>query len=122
MENIAIQMTKLKGKGVFAIKEYSQGDLIEKCPAVLISFAEADIVDRTKLGHYWFSWNENCLEEYGAFVGGFGMFYNHSQNANAIHLPDFDSQVLNIIALRNIRCGEEITLHYNTIWFESVED
>ena len=55
----------------------------------------------------------------------FGSVYNHSYQPNARYEPDFDLNIMEFIAIRDIVAGEEITTNYNydpeddsPVWWE----
>ena len=56
---------------------------------------------------------------------GFGSLYNHTVWSNADFILDLENETIDIVALRDIAAGEEITLNYHgesgdeePLWFE----
>ena len=67
-------------------------------------------------------WEEDAKS--GAIVLGYGSLYNHSYAPNARYYTTFDTRTLDIVALKDIPIGEEITVNYNgepedqsAVWF-----
>ena len=44
---------------------------------------------------------------------GFGSLYNHEIHPNANFILDLENETIDIVAIKNITAGEEITLNYN---------
>ena len=49
-----IVQTEIKGRCVFADKEYKKGDTIEVCEYITIPNAQIDILKKTVINDYWF--------------------------------------------------------------------
>lgn len=114
-----------KGRGVFALKHFAKGELIERAPVLVIPAWQRKYLDQTILYNYYFAWGENPEQE--AIAMGLGSFYNHSYTPNAIYIKKLEDLVVEYIALRDIEAGEEITINYNgypddksPVWFEAV--
>ena len=111
------------GRGVFTAGDISDGDIIEICPALILPRAEFDTIHHSWLHDYYFLWGED--QKQLAIVLGFGSLYNHSYHPNACFQIDYDDDTIEIIALRDIQAGEEITFHYHgepgdesPVWFD----
>ena len=63
-----------KGRGVFALKNFKRGEMIEICPALVIPAKQSAHVLKSKLDHYAFDWDNDDI----ALILGYGMIYNHS--------------------------------------------
>lgn len=118
-----IMETPNRGKGVFAGLPISEGDSIEVCHIVKIAKAEIPIIHKTSLHDYYFLWGED-LEE-AALALGFGSLYNHQLFPNANFFLDLENETIDIVAIRDIEPGEEITINYHgepgdegEVWFE----
>jgi uncharacterized protein len=100
-----------KGRGVFSTAEIEDRAVIERCPVILISSApERNLIACTSLANYVFKWITN--EEIIAVALGYGSLYNHSSKNNAMYKMNKEENTLDIIALRTIKPGEEITINY----------
>ena len=118
-----IAKLKNKGRGVFTAEAISKGSIIEICPIIKIPAHEVDIIHETDLHDYYFVWGEH--EEEGAIALGYGSLYNHSYKPKAEYIYDLDENVIEIIALKNIKAGKEITCNYHgdpdcmdELWFD----
>lgn len=118
-----IMESATRGKGVFAGEPISEGDIIEVCHIIKIPKSELPIIHKTALHDYYFLWGEN-LEE-AVIALGFGSLYNHTVWSNADFILDLENETIDIVALRDIAAGEEITLNYHgesgdeePLWFE----
>jgi len=109
-----------KGRGVVAVKDCKAGTELER--SIVIFVPERDLVERedppTIHDQYLLYWSDDPDRE---LVMGCGllMIYNHSAHPN-IELTDGpDPDTMSVIALRDIKAGEELTYDYDTeLWFE----
>jgi SET domain-containing protein len=118
-----VARTSDRGRGVFTSKAISKGEVIEVCPMIVFSKKDREQIDNTFLYEYYFEWGKH--QRKGALALGFGSVYNHSYNPNARYEPDFDLNIMEYIAVRDIEAGEEITTNYNydptdksPVWWE----
>ena len=102
-----------KGRGVVAEQTFASGELIERPPVIVIPREDVPLIRQTRLAHYYFEWGEDCQE--GAIALGCGSLYNHSYTPNARYVFRESEECLEIIALKDIAAGEEITINYNNI-------
>jgi len=64
-----------------------------------------------------------------AICFGFGSLYNHAYEANATYRKLIKEQVIEFVAIKAIKKGNEITVNYNygspdnkkPLWIESIE-
>ena len=108
---IAVGESGNKGRGVFARKRFRAGELIERCPVIILNPAERERIEPTILAMYCFCWGADAQEV--AVVFGYGSIYNHSYRPNADFNPVLEASAMEFIALRDIERGEEITINYN---------
>jgi SET domain-containing protein len=114
-KTIIIKSTKFKktgkkGRGVFALKDFKKGELIERCPVITFSPKERKILEKTILNFYIYPWKSTrgaCL----AF--GNGSIYNHSYTPNADWKQNFEKLAMDYVAIKDIKAGEEILINYN---------
>ncbi len=113
--NIYISESKIEnaGMGVFASHDIKIGEIIEKCPIILLD--EPDILEirKTKLRNYYFMWGNDKRYHKGAICLGFGSIYNHSYSPNATYRKVFIEGKIEFIAIKNISSDDEITVNYN---------
>lgn len=108
--NIEVRRTRHKGRGVFALKNFKKGELIESAPILTLTPKERKHCAKTNLNYYMYPWRSTrsaCV----AF--GCGSVYNHSYDPNADWKQDFRSTSMSYRAVKPIKKGEEITVNYN---------
>lgn len=91
----------------------SKGDLIERCPILLLSETETPIIQTTGLMNYYFQWSEDKKVHPTAICLGFGSLYNHSFEPNATYKKLYAENLIDFVAIKDINKGEEITVNYN---------
>lgn len=110
MQRITIQQSSVaKGLGVFADEDIKKGEIIEKAPLLLMSMKEFEHIIKTKLYYYFFEYTNKHF----AIALGYGSLYNHSYTPNARYLYNYKNKHFKIIAISNIKKGEEILFNYN---------
>lgn len=110
-DHLFVARTPDKGRAVFTSKAVKAGDTLEVAPMIVFSEKDRLSIDDTFLYEYYFEWGKKGKK--GALALGFGSLYNHSYSPNARYIPDFDLNVLEFQAVRDIEPGEEITVNYN---------
>ena len=123
MNGLEIKNTKNKGRGVFAARDFSEGDLIETCDVIECPEQDTALIDKTFLYNYYFNWGPKRNKV--AIALGYGSLYNHSYEPNAVYTKDFEKNLLTFECLKPIQKGEEVLVHYRDnpndkipIWFE----
>ena len=105
------------GRGVFAVRRFRKGEIVERCPVLTVSARDRGILDETVVGSYLYERGRG-----GAIALGMGSLFNHSFNPNAACELDEDEGVAEFRALRTIQPGDEITILYcddeEDLWFE----
>lgn len=96
------------GRGVFAKNAISKGSIIETCPVILLPDNFENSETEAQLERFQFNWINGlkCL------ALGFGSIYNHSENPNALFLPNYENKTIVFIALENISADQEIFTDY----------
>ena len=107
---IAVKKLPKKGRGVFALKGFKEGEIVEKCPVINVTPTERKHCEKTILANYIYPWRSTRS---GSIVLGYGSLYNHSFSPNADWKQNFKSEMMVYRALRDIKKGEEITVNYN---------
>jgi uncharacterized protein len=93
-----------RGRGVFALRHFAEGEVVEICPTVALDDDDAAGVVRD----YVFS---DRRPGKLLLVLGYGMLYNHSAQPNLFHRSAGRLQI-EFVALRDIAAGEELTHDY----------
>jgi len=107
---IEVRRTRNRGRGVFALKNFGKGEIIEKCPVINVTPKERKHCEKTILNFYIYPWRSTRS---GSVVLGYGSLYNHSFAPNADWKQNFKEESMVYRALRDIKKGEEITVNYN---------
>jgi len=122
---LEIRILPLKGRCVFAKQAFSRGSILERAPVIIISQEDWQIIEKTCLHNYAFGWGPD--QDQAAIALGRGSLFNHSYEPNAFYRKLLDKQMVEFIALRDIRSGEEITVNYSghpygkkPMWFDMV--
>lgn len=123
---VAVGESPGRGRGVFALRPFSEGDTIEVAPVLSFSSEEwEEYVVNTDLADYSFRWTSDG--EDGAIALGLGSLYNHSYAPSAKYVLRVSEREIAFVALRAIEAGEEITVNYNRdhesqkpVWFNPV--
>ena len=110
MYKVEYRKTKGKGRGVFALKSFEKGEVIEECPVIPLTTKESLICDQTVLEYYLYPWRG---KKDGAVVLGYGFLYNHSFNPNTRYYLRFPQKKIIYKAIHPIKKGEEILVNYN---------
>ena len=102
-----IQNSSIHGKGVFANRTISKGEIITESEMIPI-LKEHDLPE--ELATLQFPWNE----EYDAIcISNVGSFFNHNKPPNAKVTQDKVNNLQQFIANKEIKKGEEIFIYYN---------
>jgi len=99
------------GRGMFAARKFLKGELIERAPVVAIDEKKWPNAAKTILSDYAFDWGEK--DEHAAIAMGYISIYNHSYAPNAQLEQMLDEMMMEIIAIKDIEAGEQITINYN---------
>jgi uncharacterized protein len=120
--NIYLGITKRRGRGVFALRRFTAGEIIETCHVIVIPAAQWPRIENTVFFDYAFQWGSDG--QTAAIAMGYGSFYNHSYTPNAVYAKRIEDVAIDFTALREIGEGEEIVVNYNgrpdgreALWF-----
>jgi len=100
-----------RGRAMFACRKFSKGELIERAPVIPINEKQWPSAEKTILSDYAFDWGEH--DEHAAIALGYVSIYNHSYTPNAQLEELLDELMMEVVAIRDIPAGEEITINYN---------
>lgn len=103
-------INKNKGRGVFALKNFKTGEIVESCPVIRLTPGERKHCSKTVLNCYMYPWRSTRS---ASLVLGYGSIYNHSFTPNADWKQNFRSSMMVYRAIKPIDKGEEITVNYN---------
>jgi SET domain-containing protein len=114
-----------KGRGVVAERDIAAGELVERAPVLIVPEGDRAAVDPTNVGNHIFMWEHDTVAEdlytqkgRAAVVLGFTSLVNHSDSPNCDFIRYIEALALDLIAIRHIPAGEELTIDYGlTLWF-----
>ena len=113
---IIVKESPLHGLGVFACIDFAAGDVIERCPYLVID--DDDLQEINRLNDYLFT-SPDDKNDY-LCVLGCGMIYNHGAPANAEwQIDDDDNRFVCFTAISAIKTGEEILHDYGSDYWDS---
>jgi len=117
---IEVRTSDLHDRGVFATKDIRKGTLIVETPMLVLPSSEWKHISKTTFAHYVFEYGKGT-----AFAVGPVSFLNHSYTPNARYWIDEDERTIEIVAIRRIKKGDEVTINYNAdpdddspLWFD----
>jgi hypothetical protein len=99
-----------RGRGVFALRPFAEGEVVEICVTVVLD--DEDVAGVTR--DYVFSARQPGKL---LLVLGYGMLYNHSAQPNLFHRSAGRLQI-EFVALRDIAVGEELTHDYGAAYWQ----
>ncbi len=114
-----------RGRGIFADERIAAGTLVERSPVLVIPPEHRIATDATVVFTYVFMWERGTVEEdlykhegRAAIALGYTSLLNHSYQPNCEFIRHIDALMIDLVALRDIEPGEELTIDYQmTLWF-----
>jgi hypothetical protein len=114
-----------RGRGVVADRAIAAGTLIERSPVLVIPPRDRAATDGSIVFTYVFMWEHGTVEEdlykhegRSAIALGYTSLLNHSYTPNCEFIRHIDELMIDLVALRDIAAGEELTIDYQmTLWF-----
>ncbi|WP_088243331.1 SET domain-containing protein-lysine N-methyltransferase [Calothrix rhizosoleniae] len=109
-----------KGRGIIATEDIAQGSLMEVAPVVVFPAEQRIIVDKTELSQYCFVQPIEYAKSKSAkgyIIFGLASFCNHTKEPNS-YVDWIENEVgiwSHLIAKKEIKAGEEITMFYTNI-------
>lgn len=114
---ITVADSPIHGQGVFALVDIKKGEVIERCPYIVID--DDDLQEENRLNDYLFT-SPDAGTDY-LVVMGYGMMYNHDDNANSEWEIDQDNRFVRFTATRDIKKGDEIFQNYGEEYWKTRE-
>lgn len=120
--NLRVGIVETHGRGMFATRRILKGELIERAPVIVLTEKQWPTAAKTILSDYGFDWGEK--DEHASIALGYISIYNHSYSPNAQLEQMLDELMMEVVAIKDIQAGEEITINYNgeptsqdSLWF-----
>lgn len=107
---IYIDKSPIHGWGVFANVDIDENEIIEECPILTLPIKKGE--STSLLIDYRFNWPQGIDFDEQVLGLGYASLYNHSSNANAYWISDFDKRTFKFISNKKINKGEEIFIWY----------
>jgi hypothetical protein len=125
---LAVRDFGIRGRGIVALEDIEPGRLVERSPVLVIPSEQRPAVDKTVIFTYVFMWEHHTVEEdlyqhrgRSAIALGYTSLLSHSYEPNCIFVRHIDELLIDVLARRPIRAGEELTIDYQmTLWFNPV--
>lgn len=119
---LAVQESPGRGRGVFAMRAFCRGEVLERAPVIVVLRADLRPLRGSLLDDYWFWWDE----EHSACPLGWAALYNHRCPANVTFRLDHAARTIVFEAAADIGVGDEVTINYHgdptdgqPVWFEA---
>ena len=117
LQKIRLGDSPIHGQGVFAQVDIKAGEVIERCPYLVID--DDDLAEENRLNDYLFT-SPDAATDY-LVIMGYGMMYNHSSDANAEWEIDDDNRFVRFSATKDIAAGDEIFQDYGEEYWKTRE-
>lgn len=102
----------VKGRGVYALRDFKEGELIEECPVIILIRPINQLPPRLKTMVFnWGSLTKTSAAT--ALALGFGSMFNHDNPANVRYEAVLENESMRYLAVRDIKKDEELTINYN---------
>ena len=111
IRDVSMGALEKRGRAMFASRNFLKGELIERAPVIPINEKQWPNAEKTILSDYAFDWGKD--DEHAAIALGYASIYNHSYSPNAQLEELLDELMMEVVAIRDIQPGEEITINYN---------
>ncbi|HRZ18586.1 MAG TPA: SET domain-containing protein-lysine N-methyltransferase [Methanofastidiosum sp.] len=111
--------TAEKGKCIIANRNFRIGDTL--FINNYLKIPKYEVEGKGLTNHYFWS-HLGKTDDNAHIVFGLGSFLNHSVRPNTLLEWDIEREVAIFKALREIRKGEELTIDYEEIWFENLQE
>jgi SET domain-containing protein len=110
-----------KGRGVFASRDITEGEVVEVCPVIVIGGPHEELPSELQVVVY--NWGFLAATEISQAIAlGYGGMYNHANPANMCYraAPEIGSMIFT--AVRDIAADEELTINYCSKGGEAVSE
>ena len=120
---IIVGDSRVQGRGVFSLADIKKGEIVERCPLIQMEYRSKYQLDHTIFGYTYARYQEDENTEQHGFLmyiaTGYGMLYNHQDEPNALWRFDYPELLGDIVAIKDIKSGEEIFINYGNCYFNN---
>lgn len=120
-----IASSNIHGTGLFADQDIPKGTVVWKfTPGFDLRFTKEQILGFPELLQiyiYKYCWKSKKSGLY-CFSSDNGKYFNHSDNPNVLSAYNKDDEEVTTTAIKDIKCGDEITDNYSSFESEKDED
>ena len=126
-KKIIVKMSNPKmGLGVFATEDIGVKEIIERCPMIQMSWRSKYLKDPQISKYLYSDMACDCLQckihgHHMYMVLGYGMIYNHQDEPNTEWVFNYGNLIADVVAIKPIKAGEEIFVHYGSHYFKRRE-
>lgn len=104
-----VRRSRRHGRGLFATEPIPRDTLLMQAPVLLIAAEQRAALQETIVDDYVYEWDEDGT---AALVLGVSSMCNHAEEPNAYLWLVPDGPSAELVALKDIAAGEEITVSY----------
>ena len=110
------------GRGVFASRPFTAGEIVEVCPVVILKCDFKSLP--VELQQRVFNWSALAKVKGAvhALALGYGSMYNHANPANLWYEPAEGGEYMRFIAASAIEANSELTINYNGAFGKNTSD
>lgn len=120
---IIVGDSKIQGRGVFSLVDIKKGEIVERCPLIQMEYRSKYQLDPTIFGYTYARYQEDEISQQHGFLmyiaTGYGMLYNHQDEPNALWRFNYPELLGDIVAIKDIKSGEEIFINYGNCYFNN---
>ena len=124
---LRIEIVGARGRGVVASESIAAGRVVERSPVLIIPPEDRAATDASVVFCYVFMWEHGTTEDdlyahtgRSAIALGYTSLLNHSYQPNCRFERHIDELAIDLITLRDIEPGEELTIDYQMrLWFDA---
>jgi SET domain-containing protein len=123
VEQIILGESEISGRGVFAVRDFKAGEVVEVCEVLIIPKKDIKWIDKTELYDHYYAWSEGRA----VLALGLGSMYNHSYNPNCKYRVKLNLNKIEFKSLQAINKGQELLINYNRdpkcqdkVWFDLI--
>lgn len=111
---IELRKSPIHGWGVFAKDNIEINEILEEVPYLIVPMKKGE--SSSMFIDYRFNFPTGDWK-YQVLPGGFGCYYNHSNNPNAYWLTDEENDIFVFVTSAKIKKDDEILVYYGDVGY-----